>query len=57
MGSRKPSGKKKRLASAQKQTKWAPFWLIPKVFGTGRKVHPARLTRKKRSWQRQKLRA
>jgi ribosomal protein L39E len=57
MSSRKTSGKKIRLIKAQKQTKWAPFWLIPKVFGVGRKVHPSRLTRKKRNWRRNRVRA
>lgn len=52
MGSIKTSGKKKKLASAAKQTRWAPFWLIPKIFGPGRKIHPARITRKKRRWRR-----
>jgi ribosomal protein L39E len=49
--------RKKRLAKAGRQTKWAPFWLIPKVFGKGRRIHPSRLTVKKRSWRRQKIRA
>jgi ribosomal protein L39E len=57
MSSRKSSGKKKRLIKAQKQTKWAPFWLIPKVFGAGRKIHPSRLTRKKRNWKRTRIQA
>lgn len=52
MGSIKTSGKKKRLASASKQTRWAPFWLIPKIFGAGRKIHPARITRIKKLWRR-----
>jgi len=56
MGSIKPSGKKKRLVAARKRTRWAPFWLIPKVFGQGRKIHPARITRIKRR-KRSKLRA
>lgn len=49
--------RKKRLTKAAKQTKWAPFWLIPKVFGKGRKIHPSRLTVVKRSWRRKKIRA
>ncbi|MBD3262774.1 50S ribosomal protein L39e [Candidatus Woesearchaeota archaeon] len=52
MGSIKTSGKKKRLNKAAKQTRWAPFWLIPKIFGPGRRIHPARITRKKRNWRR-----
>ena len=57
MSSRKSSGKKKRLIKAGRQTHWAPFWLVPKVFGLGRKVHPSRITRKKRSWKRNNIRA
>jgi len=55
MGSIKPRAKKKRLIKAGKQTRWAPFWIIPKVFGKGRKVHPARLTVVKRRWRRNKI--
>ena len=57
MGSIKTSGKKKRLAKAGRQTRWAPFWIIPKVFGRGRRVHPSRLTDVKRSWKRQRIKA
>jgi len=49
--------RKKRLAKAGRQTKWAPFWLVPKVFGKGRRIHPARLTVVKRSWRRQRTKA
>jgi len=59
MGSIKTSGKKKRLVTARKQTRWAPFWIIPKIFGLNRarKVHPSRLTKIKRNWRRSKLKA
>ena len=57
MSSRKSSGKKNRLVKASKHTKWAPFWIVPKVFGLGRKVHPSRLTQKKRHWTRNRIRA
>jgi len=57
MSSRKPSGKKNRLIKAQSQTRWAPFWIIPKVFGLGRKVHPSRLTQRKRHWKRTRIQA
>ena len=46
--------KKKRLAKAGRQTRWAPFWLIPKIFGPGRRVHPARITSIKRNWRKTK---
>lgn len=49
--------KKKRLTRAGRQTKWAPFWLIPKIFGKGRRIHPGRITVVKRSWRRQKIKA
>ena len=43
---------KNRLAKKGKQTKWAPFWIIPKIFGKNRRVHPGRKTHTKRSWRR-----
>jgi ribosomal protein L39E len=46
--------KKAKLAKAGRQTKWAPFWVIPKMFGLGRRVHPSRVTAKKRNWRRSK---
>jgi ribosomal protein L39E len=53
----KPFPKKKRLAKLGRQTKWAPFWLIPKIFGVGRRVHPSRITHVKRNWRRTKTKA
>ncbi len=47
--------KKLKLIRRSRQTKWAPFWLIPKVFGTGRRLHPGRLTTVKRQWRRTKI--
>jgi len=55
MSSRKPSGRKNRLISAGRQTRWAPFWIIPKVFGVGRRVHPSALTKKKRRWRKSSI--
>lgn len=58
MASNKPSGKKKRLSKATKQNRWAPFWLIPKVFGRMKGVHPSRLAKgPRRSWRKNKVRA
>jgi ribosomal protein L39E len=57
MSSRISSGKKNRLIKAGTHTKWAPFWIIPKVFGPGRRVHPSRLTQKKRHWKRTRIQA
>lgn len=51
----KHPSKKKRLAKAARQTKWAPFWTSIKKFGLGRRAHPARLTRIKRNWRRTKI--
>ena len=45
---------KKRLAKIGRQTKWAPIWLIPKIFGKGKKIHPSRITAVKRNWRRTK---
>ncbi len=47
--------RKKRLAKRGRQTRWAPFWTVPKIYGKGRKVHPGRHTAVKRSWRRTKL--
>tara|TARA_Y100000310_G_scaffold342434_1_gene445682 strand:+ start:1324 stop:1497 length:174 start_codon:yes stop_codon:yes gene_type:complete len=49
--------KKGRLAKKRKQTRWAPFWTVPKIYGKGRKVHPGRHTIIKRSWRRTKTKA
>ena len=46
--------RKKRLAKKGRQTRWAPFWTVPKKFGIGRRIHPGRLTDVKRSWRRTK---
>ncbi|MDD5133417.1 MAG: hypothetical protein PHD81_01130 [Candidatus Nanoarchaeia archaeon] len=46
---------KLRLGKRLAQTKWAPFWTIPKKYGKGRRVHPSRHTEIKRSWRRTKL--
>ena len=48
--------RKLRLAKLNRRTKWAPFWLIPKIFSR-RNVHPVRITRIKRSWRRVKTKA
>ncbi|MFP4524645.1 MAG: 50S ribosomal protein L39e [Candidatus Woesearchaeota archaeon] len=47
-----PFARKKRLGKRQKQTRWAPFWTVPKIYGPGRRVHPGRHTDKKRHWRR-----
>lgn len=47
--------KKLRLGKQAKRTRWAPFWAIPKALGKGKRVHPSRVTRVKRSWRRTKI--
>lgn len=44
--------KKAKLGKKTRQTKWAPFWLVFKALGKGKKVHPSRLTKVKRTWRR-----
>jgi len=48
--------KKLHLSKEGKRTKYAPFWTVFKVFGKGKKIHPAVITKNKRSWRRKKLR-
>ena len=52
MATSKPKSKKIRLAKKGNQTKWAPFWTVPKIYGKGRRVHPGRHTHIKRNWRR-----
>ncbi|PIN78701.1 50S ribosomal protein L39e [Candidatus Woesearchaeota archaeon CG06_land_8_20_14_3_00_33_13] len=49
--------RKLRLARLHKQTRWAPFWTVMKIYGKGRRVHPGRHTEIKRSWRRTKTKA
>jgi ribosomal protein L39E len=44
--------KKQRLAKKGNQRKWAPFWVVPKIAGTGKKIHPSVFTKIKRNWRR-----
>jgi len=53
----KHPSKKQRLAKKNRQTKWAPFWTVPKKYGQGRRVHPGRHTKIKRSWRRTKTKS
>lgn len=57
MATAKHPGKKARLAKKAGQTKWAPFWTVPKIYGIGRRVHPGRHTHIKRNWKRTKTKA
>lgn len=47
-----PLAKKLRLAKKGRQTRWAPFWTVPKIYGKSRRVHPGRHTEIKRNWRR-----
>ncbi len=53
----KHPSRKKRLTKLNRQTRWAPFWTVPKIYGIGRRVHPGRHTFVKRSWRRTKTKA
>jgi len=57
MATVKHPSRKKRLSKLGTQTRWAPFWCVPKKFGKGRKVHPGRMTAIKRNWRRTKTKA
>ena len=41
--------KKIKLSKQGRRTKWAPFWTVIKKYGKGKRVHPSRMTRIKRS--------
>jgi len=47
--------KKVKLGVKNRQTRWAPMWVVVKKFGQGRKKHPSEMTAVKRSWNRTKL--
>ena len=49
-----PLAKKIRLGKLNRQTRWAPFWIVPKIAGVGKKIHPSAFTAKKRNWRRTK---
>jgi len=53
----KQPAKKTRLGKLAKRSKWAPFWIVPKILGPGKKVHPSRFSAGKRSWRRTKTKA
>jgi len=51
----KHPNRKQKLVKKSSQTRWAPYWTVPKKYGKGRRVHPGRHTAIKRSWRRTKL--
>lgn len=57
MATHKHLSRKLRLAKKARQTRWAPFWTVPKIYGKGRRVHPGRHTKVKRSWRKSRTTA
>jgi ribosomal protein L39E len=51
MATAKHKSRKLRLAKKGRQTRWAPFWTVLKIYGKTRRVHPSRHTTVKRSWR------
>ncbi len=47
--------KKVKLSVHTRRTKWAPFWVVIKKFGLGKRVHPSSVTAQRRHWRRTKL--
>ena len=47
--------KKIKLAVAQRQTKWAPVWAVIRKHGSGKKIHPSAITKRRRHWRVTKL--
>ena len=52
MATNKHISRKLRLVKLGRQTKWAPFWTVPKIYGKNKRVHPGRHTVVKRHWKR-----
>ncbi len=55
MKPKRQNQKKIKLQKANKRTKWAPFWVVVKKFGQGKRVHPSTTTRIRRNWRITKL--
>jgi ribosomal protein L39E len=51
----KTKTKKIHLSKERRRTRWAPFWIVPKILRLGRRVHPSRFTAIKRHWRRTKI--
>jgi len=47
--------KKVKLGVYGRRTKWAPVWTVIKKYGQGKRIHPSKMTRVKRSWRQVKL--
>ncbi|HIG96426.1 TPA: hypothetical protein HA249_06090 [Candidatus Woesearchaeota archaeon] len=57
MATIKHPSRKARLVKRGRQTRWAPFWTVPKKYGVGQRVHPGRHTAVKRNWRRHSKKA
>ena len=44
-----------RIHKQARKTKWAPVWAVLKKYGAGKRIHPATMTKHRRSWRRTKL--
>lgn len=55
MASHKSLAFKMHLGKQARRTRWAPFWIVLRALGKGKKVHPSRLTRVRRHWRRTKI--
>ncbi len=52
----KPKYQKKiKLGKHGRRTKWAPYWVVLKKLGVGKRVHPSAVTVVRRNWRRTKL--
>lgn len=47
--------KKIKLMKQVRRTKWAPFWAVLRKYGAGKRVHPSRITNRRRNWRQTKL--
>lgn len=47
--------KKTKLTVKARHTKWAPVWAVLRKYGMGKRIHPSRMTKHRRSWRRTKL--
>lgn len=47
--------KKIKLAKKNELTKWAPFWVVVRKYGKGKRIHPSATTKQRRSWRYTKL--
>ena len=54
MGIKNPE-KKIKLSKKARQTKWATVWAVLRKYGMGKRIHPSRITKYRRSWRRTKL--